>query len=90
MSISPSLCKMYFSQEVEVGNTTADSGVSSLPVTDSGSEESQAPQEKAPVRFGWVTGVMVSKACVYLSVNTVCKKTWTKESYAAYFNCFNP
>ncbi|XP_070785891.1 solute carrier family 12 member 10, tandem duplicate 1 [Enoplosus armatus] len=46
-------------EEVEVANTTTDSGVSSLPVTDSGNEESQAPQEKAPVRFGWVTGVMV-------------------------------
>lgn len=69
---------MCFSQEVEVGNTTADSGVSSLPVTDNGNEESQGPQEKAPVRFGWVTGVMVSKACVYMSVNMDCKKTWSK------------
>ncbi|XP_070710370.1 solute carrier family 12 member 3-like [Pempheris klunzingeri] len=30
-----------------------------LPVTDGGNEESQARKEKAPVRFGWVTGVMV-------------------------------
>ncbi|XP_071315881.1 solute carrier family 12 member 3-like [Trachinotus anak] len=42
---------------MEVTKTTTDS-VSSL-VTDSGHEESQGPQEKAPVRFGWVTGVMM-------------------------------
>uniref|UniRef100_A0A3Q3KKP3 Uncharacterized protein n=1 Tax=Monopterus albus TaxID=43700 RepID=A0A3Q3KKP3_MONAL len=35
------------------------SSVSSLPVTDSGNGESKGPQEKAPVRFGWVTGVMI-------------------------------
>ncbi|KAM9335538.1 solute carrier family 12 member 3-like [Symphorus nematophorus] len=45
------------SDEVERGSTTTDSGV--LPVTDSGNEESQAPQKKEPVRFGWFTGVMV-------------------------------
>uniref|UniRef100_A0A7N6B544 Solute carrier family 12 member 10, tandem duplicate 1 n=1 Tax=Anabas testudineus TaxID=64144 RepID=A0A7N6B544_ANATE len=44
---------------IEVPNTTTDSGVSSLPTTDSGNEESQSPKEKAPVRFGWVTGVMI-------------------------------
>uniref|UniRef100_A0A7N6FFW6 Solute carrier family 12 member 10, tandem duplicate 1 n=1 Tax=Anabas testudineus TaxID=64144 RepID=A0A7N6FFW6_ANATE len=33
--------------------------ISSLPTTDSGNEESQSPKEKAPVRFGWVTGVMI-------------------------------
>uniref|UniRef100_A0A671UHN1 Solute carrier family 12 member 10, tandem duplicate 1 n=1 Tax=Sparus aurata TaxID=8175 RepID=A0A671UHN1_SPAAU len=31
----------------------------SLPVTDSVNEEPQAKEEKAPVRFGWVIGVMV-------------------------------
>lgn len=52
----------------DVTTTTTDSGVSSLTVTDNGNEESQAPpNEKAPVRFGWVTGVMVSEGCVYLS-----------------------
>ncbi|XP_042257167.1 solute carrier family 12 member 10, tandem duplicate 1 [Thunnus maccoyii] len=45
---------------MEVTNSTTDSGVSTLPVTDNGDEESQAPpNEKGPVRFGWVTGVMV-------------------------------
>lgn len=58
---------MDFSQDVESDlEVNTDSGVSSLP--DSGNEESQADQEKAPVRFGWVTGVMVSKTCVYLNV----------------------
>ncbi|XP_073331693.1 solute carrier family 12 member 10, tandem duplicate 1 [Pagrus major] len=47
------------SDEVEVENTTTDSGGCSLPVTDTGNEEPQAHEEKAPVRFGWVTGVMV-------------------------------
>ncbi|XP_028261586.1 solute carrier family 12 member 10, tandem duplicate 1 isoform X2 [Parambassis ranga] len=50
-------------EEVEVGmeaaNTTTDSGVSSLPATDNENEEPQGSKEKAPVRFGWVTGVMV-------------------------------
>ncbi|XP_047437088.1 solute carrier family 12 member 10, tandem duplicate 1 [Mugil cephalus] len=49
--------------EVEVGmeaaNSTTDSGVSSLPVTDSGNEDPQDPTAKAPVRFGWIIGVMV-------------------------------
>lgn len=53
---------LHFNQEAEAGievpNTTSDLGVSSLP-TDSGKEEPQSPKEKAPVRFGWVTGVMV-------------------------------
>ena len=50
---------MYFSQEVQAGveATTTDSGVGSLP--GNGNEESQTPQEKAPVRFGWMLGVMV-------------------------------
>ncbi|KAM4565169.1 solute carrier family 12 member 10, tandem duplicate 1 isoform 1-T1 [Fundulus diaphanus] len=39
------------------GASTSDSG--SLPVPDMGNEESQDPQEKAPVRFGWIIGVMV-------------------------------
>lgn len=66
------LFKLYFSQEVEAGsevaNTTMDS-VSSLIINDSEYEESQGRQEKAPVRFGWVSGVMVSegRACVCLS-----------------------
>uniref|UniRef100_A0A4W6EH79 Solute carrier family 12 member 10, tandem duplicate 1 n=1 Tax=Lates calcarifer TaxID=8187 RepID=A0A4W6EH79_LATCA len=63
-----SLFKLYFSQEMEtrmeVVNTTTESGVNSLPATDGGNEESQASEEKAPVRFGWVTGVMVS--CMYI------------------------
>ncbi|XP_078020563.1 solute carrier family 12 member 10, tandem duplicate 1 [Epinephelus lanceolatus] len=46
-------------EEEEAGMqvTTIDPGVSHLP--DSGYEQSQAPHGKAPVRFGWVTGVMV-------------------------------
>nr|XP_020443852.1 solute carrier family 12 member 3-like [Monopterus albus] len=48
------------SKEVEAGmemaNVASDSGVSSLPVTDSGSEESKGPKEKAPVKLGWVIG----------------------------------
>uniref|UniRef100_A0A3Q3LZH2 Solute carrier family 12 member 3 n=1 Tax=Mastacembelus armatus TaxID=205130 RepID=A0A3Q3LZH2_9TELE len=43
----------------KVPHTTTDSEVSSLPVIDSGNEESKSLQEKAPVRFGWVTGVMI-------------------------------
>ncbi|XP_044040838.1 solute carrier family 12 member 3-like [Siniperca chuatsi] len=46
-------------EAIDVANTTTDPRVSSLSVSDSGNEESQAPQEKAPVRFGWVIGVMV-------------------------------
>lgn len=57
---------MYFPQEVEVGMEVT--------TTHTGNEETQTPEEKAPVRFGWVTGVMVSK-------------TWTKASYTTYFNC---
>lgn len=64
------LLSLCFPQEVEVGmeaaNTTTDSGVSSLPATDNENEESQGQKEKAPVRFGWVTGVMVRKASVDL------------------------
>lgn len=59
---------MCFSLEVEMEKTTTDSGDCSLPVTDTVNEEPQAKDEKAPVRFGWVTGVMVSKAFfLYLS-----------------------
>lgn len=68
-------------QEVEGPNTSTDSGVSTLPVTDGGTEESQPPQEGAPVRFGWVTGVMVSEHSD--------SRTWTKASNTAYFNGFN-
>ncbi|XP_040886888.1 solute carrier family 12 member 3-like isoform X2 [Toxotes jaculatrix] len=52
-------------QEVEAGkeveNTTTDSGVSSQPAADGENEESktQGPEEKPPVRFGWVIGVMM-------------------------------
>ncbi|XP_029310758.1 solute carrier family 12 member 3-like isoform X2 [Cottoperca gobio] len=55
----PSLEALRSAFKVEAGTevTTSDSGINSLP--DSGNEESQAPQEKSPVRFGWVTGVMV-------------------------------
>uniref|UniRef100_UPI003AAD9EF8 solute carrier family 12 member 3-like n=1 Tax=Centroberyx gerrardi TaxID=166262 RepID=UPI003AAD9EF8 len=46
--------------DAESGNHTDESGVSSLAVIDGGNEESPGPQvEKAPVRFGWVTGVMM-------------------------------
>ncbi|KAK5600793.1 hypothetical protein CRENBAI_009955 [Crenichthys baileyi] len=37
--------------------STSDSG--SLPAPDMGNEESQGPQGKPPVRFGWIIGVMV-------------------------------
>lgn len=46
--------------------TTTDSGDCSLPVTDTVNEEPQAKDDKAPVRFGWVTGVMVSKAFFFV------------------------
>uniref|UniRef100_A0A087XWJ0 Solute carrier family 12 member 10, tandem duplicate 1 n=1 Tax=Poecilia formosa TaxID=48698 RepID=A0A087XWJ0_POEFO len=39
------------------GTSTSDSG--SLPAPDMGNEGSEDPQEKAPVRFGWIVGVMV-------------------------------
>ncbi|KAI9522154.1 hypothetical protein NQZ68_038790 [Dissostichus eleginoides] len=44
-------------EEVQAGveATTTDSGVGSLP--GNGNEESQTPQEKAPVRFGWMLGI---------------------------------
>uniref|UniRef100_A0A667WQJ1 Solute carrier family 12 member 10, tandem duplicate 1 n=1 Tax=Myripristis murdjan TaxID=586833 RepID=A0A667WQJ1_9TELE len=46
--------------DAESGNHTDDSGVSGVEVTDSGHDESQSPkEEKGPVRFGWVTGVMM-------------------------------
>ncbi|KAK5875687.1 hypothetical protein CesoFtcFv8_026739 [Champsocephalus esox] len=46
-------------EEVQAGveATTTDSEVGSLP--GNGNEESQTPQENAPVRFGWMLGVMI-------------------------------
>ncbi|XP_051800006.1 solute carrier family 12 member 3-like [Acanthochromis polyacanthus] len=44
---------------VEATNPTSDSGISSLPATDSDNGESPDPPGKGPVRFGWITGVMV-------------------------------
>lgn len=38
---------------------TAASDSSSQPTPDLGNEGSQDPPEKAPVRFGWIVGVMV-------------------------------
>lgn len=52
---------------MEVGNTTTDQEVSNMPVTDGENEDSWGPQEKASARFGWVVGVMLSKALMYLS-----------------------
>ncbi|CAN9509739.1 unnamed protein product [Ophioblennius macclurei] len=46
------------SEEVEVGADALQT-VDSLSVADGLTEESPSPQEKAPVRFGWVTGVMI-------------------------------
>ncbi|XP_030018778.1 solute carrier family 12 member 10, tandem duplicate 1 isoform X2 [Sphaeramia orbicularis] len=51
------------SEDAEMGmeetNATSESGANSPPVTD-GNQESQGPvTQKAPVRFGWVVGVMV-------------------------------
>ncbi|XP_029944241.1 solute carrier family 12 member 3-like [Salarias fasciatus] len=46
------------SEEVEVG-TDAANNVDGLSVADGATEESPGPREKAPVRFGWVTGVMI-------------------------------
>uniref|UniRef100_A0A665WTL4 Solute carrier family 12 member 3-like n=1 Tax=Echeneis naucrates TaxID=173247 RepID=A0A665WTL4_ECHNA len=40
------------------GTQTTTGSVSSL-VTEEGHEEEPSPQQKAPVRFGWVTGVMI-------------------------------
>ncbi|XP_039677435.1 solute carrier family 12 member 3-like [Perca fluviatilis] len=51
------LRKAFQEKEAGVKIPTTDSGGSSLP--DSGTEESKAPQEKAPVRFGWIIGVMM-------------------------------
>lgn len=58
----------------EVPDTTTDSGVSSLPISDSSNEESQGPNEKAPVRFGWVTGVMVSNILNLQTAKHLCHK----------------
>uniref|UniRef100_A0A3Q3KIT6 Solute carrier family 12 member 3 n=1 Tax=Monopterus albus TaxID=43700 RepID=A0A3Q3KIT6_MONAL len=44
---------------MEMPNIASDSGVSGLPVTDSGNVESEVLKEKAPVRFGWVVGVQM-------------------------------
>lgn len=52
---------MYYFQEVEGGNTNTDPGACEISATDAGSEEAQGSEEKAPARFGWVVGVMVSK-----------------------------
>lgn len=49
-----------FLQEVEVRMDGINP--SDLPGPDVGNEESQDPQGKAPVRFGWIVGVMVSKS----------------------------
>lgn len=73
LNLIVSLCLKCFilqdsESDLEVVNTTADSGVSDLPVVDSTTEEPQAkPNTKGPVRFGWVTGVMVSGGCVYMN-----------------------
>lgn len=56
-----------------MAHTTTVAGVTTLSVTDSDKEESQTPQEKAPVRFGWVTGVMVRDSYIG-SLN--CFNTW--------------
>uniref|UniRef100_A0A3B4X081 Solute carrier family 12 member 10, tandem duplicate 1 n=1 Tax=Seriola lalandi dorsalis TaxID=1841481 RepID=A0A3B4X081_SERLL len=58
----------------KVTKTTTDS-VSSL-VTNSGHEESQGPQEKAPVRFGWVTGVMMRCMLNIWGVILFLRLTW--------------
>lgn len=52
---------LYYFQEVEGGNTNTDPGACEISATDAGSEEAQGSEEKAPARFGWVVGVMVSK-----------------------------
>ncbi|XP_055359624.1 solute carrier family 12 member 3-like [Betta splendens] len=44
---------------IEVPDSTTDSRLSVLSTTDSGNEEPPAAKAKAPVRFGWVTGVMI-------------------------------
>ncbi|XP_030286330.1 solute carrier family 12 member 10, tandem duplicate 1 [Sparus aurata] len=59
MKSRPSLEALRRASDVEMERTTTDSGGCSLPVTDSVNEEPQAKEEKAPVRFGWVIGVMV-------------------------------
>ncbi|XP_033961977.1 solute carrier family 12 member 3-like [Pseudochaenichthys georgianus] len=55
----PSLVALRSAFEVQAGveATTTDSEVGSLP--GNGNEESQTPQENAPVRFGWMLGVMI-------------------------------
>ncbi|XP_026150939.1 solute carrier family 12 member 3-like isoform X2 [Mastacembelus armatus] len=44
---------------MEVPDTTTDSGDSTVPITDSGNEDSKSPKKKAPVRLGWVVGVKI-------------------------------
>ncbi|XP_035849540.1 solute carrier family 12 member 3-like [Sander lucioperca] len=51
------LRRAFKEAEVGVEVPTTDSGDISLP--DSGTEELKAPQEKAPVRFGWILGVLI-------------------------------
>nr|XP_046237206.1 solute carrier family 12 member 3-like [Scatophagus argus] len=46
-------------EDVEVTSAATDSGGIILPASDSGNEQSEAETEKAPVRFGWIIGVMV-------------------------------
>lgn len=50
-----------FCQDVEVsvdGESTL--GPIGIPVPENENEDSKDPNEKAPVRFGWIIGVMVS------------------------------
>uniref|UniRef100_A0A7N8XEW3 Solute carrier family 12 member 10, tandem duplicate 1 n=1 Tax=Mastacembelus armatus TaxID=205130 RepID=A0A7N8XEW3_9TELE len=59
----PSLLELQHFQEAEAGmevpDTTTDSGDSTVPITDSGNEDSKSPKKKAPVRLGWVVGVKI-------------------------------
>ncbi|KAM6909466.1 solute carrier family 12 member 3-like [Xenentodon cancila] len=52
------LRKAFEDVEVRVDGISM-SDLGGLPAPDVGSEESQESQEKAPVRFGWIIGVMV-------------------------------
>ncbi|XP_022625645.1 solute carrier family 12 member 3-like [Seriola dumerili] len=70
---------------MEVTNTTTNS-VSSL-VTDSGHEESQGPQEKAPVRFGWVTGVLMRCMLNIWGVILFLRLTWIISQAGILFTC---
>ncbi|XP_013879271.1 solute carrier family 12 member 3 [Austrofundulus limnaeus] len=55
----PSLETLRKTFEVVEVDGGATSGSSSLPAPDLGNEEAEGPPEKAPVRFGWIVGVMV-------------------------------